>query len=157
MASGVETLDRRLRDDVLSLGAQLADDESAAELYRALANIDWRREDAPEGHISLSWSRAEGLVNELRARHDRESLELAQTGGEGDVSDRVAGALGRLGWSAEPMDTSRHDERHVAEQKSPPPPDHGRRTAPVADPGDREQVGHGQADEALGRLPGDRA
>jgi hypothetical protein len=151
-----EALDRMLHDAVLALDDRFADAESAAEVYRALANTVWRLRDGPEGHVSLSWSRAEALVNELRARHAQEPLELAQTGGEGDVSARIAEALGASGWTAQPLNTSRHDEQHAGETaESPPPPGQGERMAPVGDSGEWSRVGHAEADRATGRLAAD--
>jgi hypothetical protein len=156
MTESAEKLDELLHDDVQRLGEGFADDESAAELYRALANTVWRKDGGPEGHISLSWKRAEVAVNALRLRHGGEPLELAQTGGEGDVSDRVAAELGRLGWSAEQLNTSRHDDRHVGESASAPPSEQGEQMAPGGDSGEWETVARRQADETLGRLPEDR-
>ena len=49
---------------------------------------------------------------------------------EGDLSDRLASALGDLGWRAAPLDTTRHDPHHVSEPPSPPPRGQGQRDAP---------------------------
>ena len=90
MATTPEALEQELRDDLATLEERFADEEFSSELYRALANNRWRKEGGAEEHVSLSWSRAERLVNELRERFGHEPLTLAQTGGEGEVSDLVA-------------------------------------------------------------------
>jgi hypothetical protein len=123
MTDDTERLERELADDLAKLGDRLIDEKFATELYRALTdNIWFRDEDGPERHLALSWKRAEDLVNELRARVDRPPLTLAQTGGEGQVSRTVDDELGRLGWSHRPLDTGEHDERHVGEPAETPPP-----------------------------------
>ena len=154
MTDARAALDSMLRDDALGLGEAFADEESAAELYRALANTVWRTDNGPEGHVSLSWARAEALVNDLRRRHGHEPLGLAQTGGEGDVTDRVAEALAGAGWAAQPLNTSRHDDAHVTEPESPPPADQGGRMAPVEEPGAWERLAHAEADRGQHRRPG---
>src|SRR3954464_6242962 len=111
-------LERELAHDLMVLGDMVADDSFYPELYRGLAGVRWARDG---GHITLSWKRAEEVVNALRAQHDRDPLELAQTGGEGEVSDRVAEALGGTGGAAGPRDTSRHDDAHVDSPHDAPP------------------------------------
>lgn len=87
--------------------------------------------DGRRGRLALSWRRAEDLVNGLRQRAGRERLALAQTGGEGEVSDTVAGELRRLGWALRQRPTSRHDDDHLASDPDPPPGEQGERRAPV--------------------------
>src|SRR3954471_17782210 len=111
-------LERELAHDLSVLGDMVADESFYPELYRGLAGVRWARDG---GHITLSWKRAEEVVNALRAEHDRDPLELAQTGGEGEVSDRVADALGGTGWTAKPLDTSRHDGAHLDSRADAPP------------------------------------
>ena len=146
MTAAPEMLERELLEDLATLEQRFADEEFATELYRALANNVWRKAGGPTGHVSLSWARAEELVNELRGRVGDEPLTLAQTGGEGDVSPVVAEELGRLGWSAQPLNTSRHDPAHLAQPESPPPVEHGERHAPVGDSGEWERRAHEEAD-----------
>ena len=124
MNDSTHATEQELGADLRSLAARFADDESSGDLYRALANTRWRK----RGHVAavaLSWSRAEALVNEVRKQAGGEPLALAQTGGEGTVADTVAGALGEVGWSSQPLDTSEHDERHAAATESPPTPSGG--------------------------------
>src|SRR3954451_1138906 len=119
-------LERELTHDLTVLGDMVADESFYSELYRGLAGVSWSREGE---HVSLSWESAEELVYALRAQHGREPLELAQTGGEGEVSDRVAEALGGTGWTAKPLDTSRHDDAHGPSPRDAPPRAAGRPAA----------------------------
>lgn len=115
---------------------ELHDDSFAGELYRGLANHRLVDPDDPERRqVSLSWRRAEEVVNGLRRHVGEEPLTLAQTGGEGSVTERVEAALTRLGWSVRPLDTSSHDSSHVSEPNSPGPKGQGERDAPTEPPG----------------------
>jgi hypothetical protein len=147
-------LERTLVRDLESLGDRLADEEFCTELYRALTNRVWRRSGGPDGHVSLSWREAEEIVNELRRAAGREALELAQTGGEGEVSATVGAELERLGWTSQPLNTGRHDDAHVEQAKSPPPADQGDRDAPVEDSRGWEREAHREAEEARLRTGG---
>ncbi len=153
MSARAETLERQLAEDLASLEDRLRDEEFSSELYRALTNNTWRKEGGPDGHVSLSWGRAEELVNELRARSGQSALELAQTGREGEISDLVRTELERLGWHSCPLNTSRHDRDHLAQPESPPPADHGPRNAPVEASGEWERLAHEEADEVRPEPP----
>src|SRR3954447_16023167 len=118
MAETSTALERELEHDLSVLGDMVQDDSFYTELYKGLAGVNWTRDGE---HLSLSWKRAEEVVNALRAAHGHDPLELAQTGGEGEVSDRVAGALGTTGWKAKPLDTSRHDATHLDSRADAPP------------------------------------
>jgi hypothetical protein len=114
-----DDLERELLQDLFPLRHRLREDWFAKELYQGLTNTAWRKADGPDGHLSLSWSRAERIVNELREREGDPPLDLAQTGGEGEVSERVADALDTLGWHPRPA-TAGHDDAHVdAEPQRP--------------------------------------
>lgn len=152
MSESAEALEQELVNDLMRLGDRFADDEFCADLYRALARNAWRKDAGPEGRLALSFSRAEQVVNELRARHGQEPVTLAQTGGEGDVSDLAAGELGRLGWRGEAVDTSTHDPERLTHPASPPPPEQGERQAPV-EPSDWERRAHEEADAELREHP----
>ena len=115
MSEQTQPLEQTLSHDLESLGERLADDSFAEELYRALTNTTWRKHRGPEGHLSLSWNRAERLVNGLRERARQRALTLAQTGGEGEVSADAGEELRRLGWTSQPLNTSREDPEHVSE------------------------------------------
>jgi hypothetical protein len=71
--------------------------------------------------VTLSWKRAEKIINEQRAAHDRAPLTLAQTGGEGEVSERIAGALEGQGWRPRPNASGAHDDAHVNGRNGAPP------------------------------------
>jgi alkylated DNA repair dioxygenase AlkB len=152
MGTPAEALERELRDDLATLAERFGDEEFSSDLYRALANNRWEKEGGPEGRVSLSWSRAERLVNELRERAGQPPLTLAQTGGEGEVSSVVEDELSRLGWRREALDTSQRDDAHLAEPESPPPADQGARQAGVDDPGAWERQAHAEADRTEGRI-----
>jgi hypothetical protein len=143
-----DDLERELIDDLTSRGERLADEEFSTDLYRALAGNALSK-DGRAGHVSLSWRRAEDIVNGLRESIGREPLVLAQTGGEGDLSSTVADELARLGWQALPRTTSEHDDDHVSSPPDPPPPEQGERFAPV-DPEEAhwEERAHEEADAA---------
>jgi hypothetical protein len=118
MPMTTEELERHLLNDLQTLGDLVADDSFFPELYRGLAGTRWFLGD-DGGHVSLSWKRAEEAVNNLRSAHGREPLTLAQTGGEGEVSDRVAGALEQLGWRPRPATAGHDDARVEAEPERP--------------------------------------
>lgn len=136
--------------DLATLGERFRDEEFSTELYRALAG----------GHLvkdgqafAPSWSRAERLVNDLRAEQGNEPLTLAQTGGEGELSDLVANELQRLGWVWKGRDTSTHDSAHASDPASPPPSGAGERGAPVSDSGEWERTAHAEADATQADSP----
>lgn len=125
-----DTVERALLADLSGLRERHADEEFMSDLYRALANQTWHHPDHPGGHVALSWRRAEDVVNELRATAGAQTLPLAQTGGEGDVSRAVEDELGRRGWRHRPLNTGRHDDQHSDQPTGPPPGDQGARFAP---------------------------
>jgi hypothetical protein len=121
VTDSTDDLERELLRDLFPLRHRVREDWFATELYRALTNTAWRKQGGPEGHLSVSWARAERIVNELREREGDPPLDLAQTGGEGDVSGTVGDELAGLGWTSTPLDTGRHDDAHVDDPASPPP------------------------------------
>ena len=145
MSETAETLEARLAAELGELADRFVDEEFSTELYRALAGCALER-DGVDGRVALSWRRAEELVNEQRVRIGYDALELAQTGGEGELTDLVEGELRRLGWRARPRSTDEHDPAHLASPESPPPPDHGERMAPVGDSGAWEREAHEDAE-----------
>lgn len=126
--------EEELLHDLRSLAPRAEEDWFATELYRALGNRRWHKLDRVDGSVSLSWRRAEDVVNELRADQGAPPLELHQTGGEGELSDAVGEELAALGWRSQALDTSSHDEDHVGESPSPPPRGHGEAQAPTEPP-----------------------
>lgn len=130
-----EETEHELERDLGELSEAVREDTFAAELYRGLANHRLVDPDDPERRqVSLSWRRAEEVINGLRRRVGEEALTLAQTGGEGELTDRVESALTRLGWSVRPLDTSSQDPSHVSEPPSAGPPGQGERDAPTEPP-----------------------
>lgn len=119
----------------------------AVELYRGLSNRVWHRGDDAE--VSVSWRRAEELINAERDAAGRLRLDLVGTGDEGELADHVRDELGRRGWWSEPLDTGDHHEPHATSPESPPPPDQGKRLAPT-------QPSH-ESGTKLGRDPQERA
>ena len=97
--------------------------------------------------MSLSWKRAEGLVNSVRDGAGLEPLALDQSGDEGRPTPRVQQALADLHWEREDLNTSRHDDAHLDSPRDPPPADTGERLAP-ADPETArwEERAHEEAD-----------
>jgi len=137
---GSDITEQELRHDLEDRLERFRDDVFSRDLYRALANNIWRKPSGPDGGVALSWSRAEALVNDLRAHAGRGPLELEQTGREGEVSDLVRQELDGLDWHQESLDTSGHDARHAGkERSSPPSQDH--------EPPEWEQRAHAEADE----------
>jgi hypothetical protein len=124
-------LETELIDDLATLGDRLADEDFDGELYRTLTNVRCSKRGWP-GHVSLSWTRVEEIINALREAHGRPPMTLAQTGNEGQPEDDDAiRALADLGWTCSPLDTHAHDDAHVGSPRDPPPPDAGKRHAPV--------------------------
>ncbi len=154
MSAPSETLESQLLRDLEELSERFGDDQFCAELYRALTNRTLSKDSGPDGHLVLSWNRAAEFVNELRARARHEPLPLAQSGGEGVVSEIVLDELTARGWETRPLNTTRHDEQHAGQPKSPPPRGMGERLSPAEDSGGWAREGHAEADRARrDRLP----
>ena len=119
MTESPDHLERLLRLELERVNDRLADQDLYDELYRTLVNRAWSH-PRHEGHVALSWKRAEELVNDLRAERGLPPMTLAQTGGEGFPDGTVAQLLGEHGWTSEPLDTARHDDAHLASPADPP-------------------------------------
>jgi hypothetical protein len=107
-----------LQVDMQGLEDRMRDEKFARELYRALANNVWTKDGES---AALSWRRAEELINAVRRGHGAPPLTLAETGGEGTVDSSIREAFEPLGWTIEPLDTSRHESVHLASPEDPPP------------------------------------
>ena len=97
----------------------------------------------------LSWRSAEEVVNDVRAKAGKPPLELAQTGGEGEVADlHVRELLAAAGWRHRPATRRDRDPGHVS---------HGT-TEREAEPNGLPNVAHTPADPsapgAQGESPG---
>src|ERR1700759_4695653 len=111
MPMSTEELERRLLNDLQTLGDLVSDESFHHELYRGLAGPWWFLDGEDGAHVAFSWKRAEEAGNNLRPGPGREPLALAQPGGEGQVTGRVADALDTLGWHARPA-AAGHDDAH---------------------------------------------
>jgi hypothetical protein len=109
-----------LQSDMQRLEDRMRDEKFARELYRALTDNKWTKEGET---VALSWKRAEELINAVRRGLGAPPLVLAETGGEGTVDRSVREELEPLGWTIEPLDTSRHDPAHLGSPEDPPPDD----------------------------------
>lgn len=141
MEAGSDAVERQLHADLAGRAERLADDGFCHQLYRALASTVWTKEGLL-GEVGLSWTRAEELVNDVRANGGHDPLVLAQTGNEGQISDLVRDELGALGWSGRPLDTAQDEAGHMDSPASPPAAD-----VPMPE---WERRAHEEADE--GRL-----
>jgi len=140
MSTSTDTLERHLAADLRTIDG-LADDSFARELYRAMASRALSH-SGDEGHITLSWARAEDLVNGTRESLNLPPIEgLAGSGGEGEVSNRVRDALADAGWTSRPENTTRHDDSHVDSPADPPPRSRGE-----TEPPEWERQAHAEAD-----------
>ena len=147
MSTSTETLERLLVEDLEGLGERLADDgRLSTDLYGALAGFALHKR-GEDGRLTLSWSRAEEVLNAASAARGLPPLEgLAQSGREGELSDRAREALQSIGWDVRPRVTDRDDPSHVGRPTSAPPGDTGERRAPVDDPGGWERDAHDAAE-----------
>src|SRR3954452_20938631 len=118
----VETLERALLDDLLEVHERFADEKFCHELYRALTRTKLSTRSVSDGHVTLIFTQAEGMINELRGRRGQDDLTLAQTGGEGEVGSTVRDILTERGWSIAPASAGGgHDPGHGAGAEQPPP------------------------------------
>jgi hypothetical protein len=139
MTTTPEALERELIDDLQSLGERLRHDEKlAADLYGTLAGHAVVKRGV-DGHLALSWKRAEEVVNEVRtALGVRPLAGLMQSGLEGRVTDRAREALESLGWEIRPRRTDEFDPAHVGEPEHPPRGEH--------EPPEWERAAHAEAE-----------
>ena len=131
-----QALELQLEDDLRSLGPRLEDERLVRDLYDALTRTRWSRHDR-RGAVSLSFGRAEQLLNGLREEREEEPLPLGSSGGEGEIARRVADVADELGWRIDELDTGRRDDAHLARE--------GR--TPGTEPQDTLAEGHREADE----------
>lgn len=102
MQTGIETFDlaSELANDTEICEKVLSDKEYAKDLYRALCNMQWQKQEVMpvlrSELWSCSWRYAGGIVADLRQEGDY--LDWYCTGGEGTVSNEIEDDLARLGW-----------------------------------------------------------
>jgi hypothetical protein len=82
------------------------DDAVAHDLYGALCNMRWRRQDADAEPVSMSWRYAGGVVSHLACKGGC-YLDYYCSGNEGVVPARIREALGELGWIPSPWPEKR--------------------------------------------------
>ena len=88
---------RDLEHDIHALADQARSDrEFAIELYGALCNASWRHDDGTEWPGG-TWRYVAGAVADLRGCRE-DYLDFYCSGGEGEITDRVAAAMNTLGW-----------------------------------------------------------
>lgn len=79
----------------------LGDTLYATDLYRALCNIQWQKQEVlpmlRNELWSCSWRYAGGIVADIRQEGDY--LDWYCSGGEGTVSDEIRADLANLGWA----------------------------------------------------------
>jgi hypothetical protein len=143
MTGFTETRERALVDDLIQLGHDaLADEKLVRDLYKAIASRALFKRDS-EGHVALSWKRAEEALNLARGAYDLPPLEgLAGSGGEGELTDRAAEALEAINWISQPENTDRHDPAHVSSPRDPPPA-----SRPSDEPPEWERRAHEDAEQ----------
>ena len=112
MAQRLTTAEQLLVRDLEQRRERFGDEKFATELYQALTNRDWFKEDH---EVALSRRRAEAAINDIRQLLGAPPLPLEGSGEEGAVSRAVAEELGALGWNSEPVDTSRDDPAQSSE------------------------------------------
>jgi hypothetical protein len=90
-------VERDLEHDIQELADEARHDRQfAVELYAALCNAEWHRDDGAEWRGG-TWRYVAGVIAHLRGR-DEGYLDFYCSGGEGDITDRVAEAMASLGW-----------------------------------------------------------
>src|SRR3954466_13294326 len=91
------TVERDLEHDIKALADRTRSDRDyAVELYGALCNADWRHDDGTDWPGG-TWRYVGDVVAHLRGRGE-DYLDFYGSGGEGEITTRVAGAMAELGW-----------------------------------------------------------
>lgn len=97
---GINHVDRFEDAVARQLGEQMkTDDVLCTEVWCALANVDWRHENGDEA--SYSFRAAGDLVAAIRGSGDY--MDWYCSGPSGDVSDTVADAMAKEGWTWEAL------------------------------------------------------
>ena len=124
MSTDPERLEHLLVEDLGGLGDRLGDERLGHDLYRALAGTALSK-SGETGHVTLSWGRAAAIVNGARSGESHPEIQgLAQSGGEGEVSDRAREVLNERGWTARAASHDHADPAHSQNSTSPPPGEH---------------------------------
>jgi hypothetical protein len=90
-------VERDLEHDLKALADRARGDRGfAVELYGALCNASKRHDDGTDWP-GATWRAVAGMVADLRGRGE-DYLDFCCSGGEGEVTARVAGAMAAIGW-----------------------------------------------------------
>lgn len=90
-------MERDLEHDIKALAARARTERDfSVELYGALCNAEWCHDNGSRWRGG-SWRYIAEFVAHLRGRGE-DYLEFYCSGGEGEISARVADAMARLGW-----------------------------------------------------------
>jgi hypothetical protein len=90
-------MDRDLEHDIKALAETARNNRAfAVELYCALCNADWRHDDGT-GWGGGSWRYIGDVIAHLRGRGES-YLDFYCSGGEGEITTRVAEAMAEIGW-----------------------------------------------------------
>ena len=90
-------MQRDLEHDIKALADRCRGDrEFAVELYGALCNAHWRHDDGTEWPGG-TWRYVADVVAHLRG-HGEDYMDFYCSGGEGEITGRVAAAMAALGW-----------------------------------------------------------
>src|SRR3954451_14568128 len=88
---------RVLEHDIKPVADRARDDRAfAVDLYAALFNASWRHDDGTDWPGG-TWREAADVVADLRARGE-DYLDFYCSGGEGEITDRIASAMWAIGW-----------------------------------------------------------
>ena len=90
-------VERDLEHDIKALVDRTRSDRDfAVELYGALCNADWHHDDGTEWPGG-TWRYVGDVVAHLRGLGE-DYMGFYWSGGEGEITDRVAEAMAALGW-----------------------------------------------------------
>jgi hypothetical protein len=90
-------MDHSLERDLLKSGLiekKVQDDQYAKDLYAALCNNDFTKEDKV---WSCSWRHAGGIVAQLRWKNES-YIDFYCSGNEGNITEEIRKDLETLGW-----------------------------------------------------------
>ena len=108
-------LEKEMHEDAIVI-AYLKDEKVATDFYRALCNVDWKKDiplteeekviDKLKGRDSNTWScswrYAGGIIADIRNKHYNKNenyMDYYCAGNEGIVTDLVEECFERMGWT----------------------------------------------------------
>lgn len=90
-------MSKNFERDLMSLFQTPRDRKFGEDVYRALANVEWRNKEHPDIVYSCSWRFAGGLVAGFMCQGE-DYIDYYCSGNEGFVSKEIEELLGKLGW-----------------------------------------------------------